>query len=173
MSTVTEPRVVSFGPYRVVGLRYVGTNAQGEITALWHGPAGLPARLGEIVPAAGEAYCFGVCRCLPGVTDGSFEYLAAAATTRDAPVPPGMVEAWIPAASYLAYPVASLETLQEDWGRAAAWFAAHPEWQAYCGDQGCECATHPSFELYPADFFTTRRLFIYLPVKAADATEGG
>ncbi len=167
MSTVAEPTIIQFGPYRVIGLGYRGKNEHGEIPALWDAQAGLPARLAEIAVPAGANFAVGLCRCIPGATDGSFEYLAALPAAADAPVPPGMMEAFIPAATYAAFPVESLQVLMDRWGQASAWVAAHPEWQAYCGAAGCDCARYPSFELYPPEFTSDGTLFLYLPVRPA------
>lgn len=168
-NAATEPQVVEFGPYRVIGMRYVGKNEQGEIPAMWGGETGFVARMGEIkTPAGCPCISFGLCRCLPGATDGSFEYIAALPATPDAPIPAGMVEARIAGGSYVAFPVASLAELMPAWGQLGAWLAAHPEWQAYCGDpvaKTCDCENHPTFELYPAQFATDGKLFIYMPIR--------
>ena len=88
-----EPKIVEFGPYRVIGMRYAGKNEHGEIPALWHGEGGFVFRFSEIKTLPGADISFGLCRCLPGVTDGSFEYIAALPATSDALIPEGMVEA--------------------------------------------------------------------------------
>lgn len=161
-----EPQVVEFGPYRIIGMRYAGKNENGEIPALWDREGGFIARMGEIkTPPANAGVCFGLCRCLPGVTDGSFEYIAALPAAADAPVPDGMVEARIAAGAYAAFPVPSLAGLMEAWNTTGAWMAAHPEWEACCGPGGCDCANHPCFELYPPGFDGQGGLFIYVPVR--------
>jgi len=157
------PRLVEFGPYRVIGARYAGKNEHGEMTALWERDF-LP-RMGEVEMLAGTPCAFGLCRCLPGATDGSFEYIAAVPAPADAPIPAGMVEARIAAATYAVFPVAGLAAVMEAWGAIGPWLEAHPEWEGYCGPDGCDCATHPGFELYPPTFSADGKLFIYVPVR--------
>jgi len=156
-----EPQIVEFGPYRVIGMRYAGKNAQDEVKALWE--TFFP-RMGEVERPAGCGYAFGLCRCLPGVTDGSFEYIAALPATPEAPMPEGMVEAPVAAASYVAFPVPSLAVIKQAWDALGPWIAAHPEWEPYCGLTACQCPTHPTFELYPPDY-TGGAFFIYMPVR--------
>ena len=155
------PQLVEFGPYRVIGARCVGTNAQGEFSTLWERDF-LP-RMGEVVKPAGQEFVVGLCRCLPGVSDGSFEYIAAAPATADAPIPAGMVEAQL-AATYVVFPVAGLSAIMQAWGQFGPWLEAHPEWDGCCTPTGCDCATHPGFELYPSTFGRDGKLFIYMPV---------
>lgn len=162
-SETTAPlQVVEFGPYRVLGMRYAGNSAQGECAALWE--KGLMPRVGEIATPAGCDMSFGICRCLPGATDGSFEYIAGLPATAEASLPAGMVELIIPADTYAVFPVASLAELGGQWHAAFETLNVHSDWQAYCRPGYCDCAHHPAFELYTADFATTGRLSLYLPV---------
>lgn len=164
MADTNEPQVVEFGPYRVIGVRYVGKNENREIPAMWEND--LLPRMAEVKsPPPGPHLAFGLCRCLPGVTDGSFEYIAAVIAADDAPVPEGMVEASVAGGTYVAFPVESLEVLMEAWKALPQWLDAHPEWEPYCGKDRCDCDTHPSFELYPEDFGEKGKLFIYMPIK--------
>ncbi|MEN6544451.1 MAG: GyrI-like domain-containing protein [Armatimonadia bacterium] len=164
MSQPNEPQVVEFGPYRAIGTRYVGKNENREITAMWDRDF-LP-RMAEVKPPlSGPHLAFGLCRCLPGVTDGSFEYIAAVIAADDAPVPEGMMEATVAGGTYVAFPAESLEVLTEAWQALPQWLAAHPEWEGYCGKDCCDCDTHPSFELYPEDFGEKGKLFVYMPIK--------
>lgn len=158
-----EPRVAEFGPCRAIGMRYVGKNEQGEIPALWH--QGFMPRMGEIAPLEGGA--FGVCRCLPGATDGSFEYIAALrAGEGGPPAPEGMVEVSIPRAQYVIFHVRHLGEIHQAWEYLRNWFPEHPEWEAYCGPSGCGCAEYPTFEYYPPDFGEGKPLYLYAPVRA-------
>jgi len=157
------PWMVEFGPYRVIGVGGVSRNDNGECSALWERDF-LP-RLGEIAKLPGDTPFFGICRCVPGATDGSFEYIAAVPVAADAPIPAGMMEAQIAAAIYLVFPVAGLAEIGQAWGQIGPWMEAHPEWEGYCDPAGCDCATYPGFELYPPTFGSDGRLFIYVPVK--------
>ncbi|HOF87458.1 MAG TPA: GyrI-like domain-containing protein [Armatimonadota bacterium] len=169
MSSSIEPRIVEFGPYRVIGMRCVGNNARNEFADLWGASGGFLSRMHEVARPEGAAgIAFGLCRCVPGVTDGTFEYIAAAPAAADAAVPDGMIAALIAAGTYAAFPVAALSELMAAWGAVGPWLAAHPEWQAYCGypsAQDCDCAHHPAFELYPETFATDGRLSVYVPIR--------
>ncbi|MCE5198914.1 MAG: GyrI-like domain-containing protein [Armatimonadota bacterium] len=162
---IAEPQIVEFGPYRVIGMRYAGKNENAEIKAMWDGENGFLSRMSEIDTTSGECMSFGLCRCIPGVTDGSFEYIAALPANPDALVPEGMVEASIGAATYAVFTVPSLGEISQVWTESMAWLAAHPNWDGYCNETACECADYPGFELYPADFGVTGKLFLYMPVR--------
>lgn len=171
--TTTTPEIIEFETCRVIGMSYVGKNENKEIPALWDSENGFLRRMGEVVspPAAkwkgtDRHPAFGICRCFPGATDGSFEYIAAVPATADAPIPEGMVEATIAAGTYAAFPVPSLDALHAAWQAVGEWQKAHPEWVGYCDNEGCDCVNHPAFELYPPDFGDQGQLFIYVPVRA-------
>lgn len=158
-----EPSLTEFGPYRIIGMNYIGKNENKEIPEFWEHRF-LP-RMDEVVKPTQNRFAFGVCRCIPGATDGSFEYIAAAETTLDAALPKGMLELTISKCQYAIFAVASLEQLGKAWGDAQAWFGTHPEWENHCGPTGCNCATHPSFELYPPEFDGNGPLYLYFPVR--------
>jgi predicted transcriptional regulator YdeE len=170
MSNVqNELRTEQFGPYRVIGMSYVGKNENGEIPALWGREGGFLARMGEIGadPDAPDI-AFGICRCMDGVTGGSFEYIAGLPAKADAPVPDGMVEAGIAESTYAVFSVPNLAALHDAWNATGAWFEALPEWAMFCGPTAggkCDCATHPCFELYPPGFTGEKELFIYIPIQ--------
>jgi len=159
----SEPKVVSFGPYRAIGTRYVGRNEHNEIPAMW-GNDFLP-RMGEIKMLDDAEFSVGVCRCLSGSTDGAFEYIAAAPASKDAVVPEGMVEVVIPFGQYVAIPIQSLREIHQAWCHSGDWFGDHPEWTGYCNKERCECAQHPGFEYYPPEFDGQGPLYIYLPIQ--------
>lgn len=170
--TTATPEIVAFGPCRVIGLSYVGRNQNREIPALWSGEGGFISRFGEVQSPPDAKWqdtdrhpAFGLMRCAPGVTDGTFEYIAAAPATADAPIPAGMVEATIAAGTYAVFEVPSLEALGAAWQAIGEWQKAHPEWVGYCDSESCDCVNHPSFELYPPDFGEHGKLFIYLPIR--------
>lgn len=162
-----EPRITEFGPLRVIGMRYAGKNENEEIKALWGGEAGFITRSKEVDAISGDGRSFGLCRCIPGVTDGSFEYIAAVPVADNAPVPAGMVETTIGAGTYVIFPVPSLNELTQVWESTWDWLQSHPEWDSRCNQNHCECAEYPSFEMYPADFTPDGKLYLYLPVKKA------
>ena len=165
MDQSAQPRIEEFGHHRVIGLRYVGKNENSEIKALWQGPGSLIERAGELHGEPGFDGAFGICRCLPDVRDGSFEYFAAIAVTDDSPIPEGMSESFVPEGTYAIFPT-TLPDLFKSWGATQAWLAANPQWEAFCdGATRCDCANHPCFELYRDDFGKTGILYLYLPIQ--------
>jgi predicted transcriptional regulator YdeE len=161
-----EPRIVEYGPYRLIGMSCVGSESA-QFKELWAGENGFLSRMAEI-ESLGDGTAYGLCRCVAGVTDGSFEYVAAVPAKSDAPVPNGMIEARVGAATYAAFDVLGLDNIGPAWGATQVWLAEHPEWESYChggGDACCGCADYPCFELYPSDFDSTGVLFIYIPIR--------
>ena len=156
-----EPLIIEFGPCRTIGIRYAGKNENNEIPQVWDKQ--LIPRMGEIRTPPNGGAAFGICRCIPGATDGSFEYIAAVETAPEAPVPAGMVAVDIPACQYAAFPVESLEQIKTVWEGTGAWFEANPGFEPFCGPNGCDCANHPGFEYYPPNW-DMGSLFVYLPV---------
>jgi predicted transcriptional regulator YdeE len=150
------------GPFRAIGVRYEGKNQNQEVMQLW--TQFLP-RCSDISKAENAA-AFGICRCLPGVTDGSFEYIAAFQARPDAPVPEGMMGVDIPRGEYLVHKFDSAQGYQQAWQEAAGAVAADAEWTGYCnGPDDCQCATHPCFEYYPPEFRGSGTVYIYIPVR--------
>jgi len=152
---------MAFGPVRAIGVRYAGKNENQEIMKLW----------GEFVPRMKEIAApeggvgFGICRCLPGVKDGSFEYIAALQALPDAPVPEGMVALDIAACEYFVERFEKVPDYRKAWEQAAGKLAADTEWMGYCtGPDNCRCAEHPCFEYYPPEFRGDGPMHIYLPV---------
>jgi predicted transcriptional regulator YdeE len=151
--------ITSFGPYRTVGMRCAGKNENNEIPALWER---FLARIEELDPAE-EAGSFGFCRCIPGATDGSFEYVAATAVTSHSPIPNGMIEVEVPGCEYAVSRVANVADARAAWERAATAVNSSDR-TPYCGVEGCECASHPSFEFYPPDYTDDSPFWVYIPV---------
>jgi predicted transcriptional regulator YdeE len=166
MNESKAPRIIEFGPVRVIGLAGPAKGPQ-ECKALWDGHNGFPARSQEIDKPITPSFYVGICRCIPGVTDGTFEYIAAMSAEVDAIVPAGMVAVTLAAGTYAVFST-NLATVSQDWDKAMAWLQVHPEWKAYCDGQECDCATHPAFELYPANFTPESEMFIYMPVHPAE-----
>lgn len=161
-----EPEIIEFGPYRAIGMSYTGKNEDGEIPELWQGENGFMSRMNEIDALEGQPMAFGICRCLSGATDGSFEYVAAIPAKPDSAIPDGMIEANVAAGTYAVFPVPSLSDLYI-WNVASKWVEAQTEWEGYCnplGNGNCDCFEHPAFELYPPSFPIDGKLFIYMPI---------
>jgi predicted transcriptional regulator YdeE len=156
--------VVEFGPTRGIGLAMLAKAGVSDFHGLWEKQ--LVPRKGEIArPEKGVA--FGICRCVPGKTDGTFEYIALFEASAGAPVPDGMVAVHIPRANYAVFPAKSYSELGAIWKSVPTSLAANPKWEPYCGAKGCRCATHPSFEYYPHDPEHTGRALVYVPVMSA------
>ena len=153
-----ELTVVESGPRRGIGLGMRVEGDQPDFAGLWQKQV-FP-RAAEIVRPP-QAAALGVCRCIPG----SFEYLALLEATADAPVPAGMIAVQLPRAHYAVFEVNGLAALGTAWRRIPDAVAAQTTWQPYCGPQGCECATHPSFEYHAWDSDRTGKILIYVPVR--------
>lgn len=69
--TQSQPETKQLGPYRVIGMSVVDKDSS-AFKALWEQ---FIQRIGEI-EQAGDGQFFGLCRCWPGATDGTFEYVA-------------------------------------------------------------------------------------------------
>lgn len=160
-----ETTILEFGPQRIMGMSVVTANANGECAALWGNEGGFANRMNEVKPPDTGAPCFGVCRCVPGITDGRFEYIAAVSASADAVLPEGMVELTLPKTQYLCITVPSLEQIGAAWNYMGQWCAENPKWRGYCDQTGCECTEYPAFEYYTAEFFTTKKLYVYVPIR--------
>jgi predicted transcriptional regulator YdeE len=160
----SAPTIVSFGPYRVIGMREAGAGGPNAFGALWH--AFIP-RIAEVRRQKGADFSVGLCRCLPDAGDGGFEYIAVIPAAVDAPIPDGMIDTRIAKATYVVFPVAGLDAIMKTWEAIGAWMEAHPAWDGYCTPAVCQCATHPGFELYPSAFPEDQQLYIYVPVRRA------
>ncbi len=157
---------IQFGPYRALGMSYIGKNQNQEIRALWE--QFLPRLCSDLAPLM-RGGCVGVCRCVPGKSDGTFEYVAALLASPEATVPEGLIAVDIPQGEYAAFNVPELDQCMAAWQSSAAQLTASEEFSAYCGTEGCDCATHPSFEFYPPDYRGCGPFSLYMPVKRKSA----
>jgi predicted transcriptional regulator YdeE len=132
---------------RGIGLAMMAKAGVSDFAGLWR--VKLAARAKEIEGKKGGV-AMGVCRCVAGSTDGTFEYIALIEATETAKVPPGMVEVKVPACDYAAFGVSRYAELGEAWHKAPAALAAQTEWKPYCDKEGCRCGEFPSFEFYPS-----------------------
>ena len=105
------------------------------------------------LPTDGVKY-FGVCRCLPGVKDGTWEYLATVEVPAGTRAPEGLKEVDIPRGEYLVGDVASLKEIGAAWQTVPKAAAELKGYGTYCGPSGCECAQHPPLSCMRA---TSRR----------------
>lgn len=158
-----ETELTRFGPYRAIGLSYIAGNGNFDFPGVWD-------RFMKIIAGRisieGKHY-FGICRCIPGPTDGTWEYIAAAEVAADERAPEGLVEVAIPGGEYVVTDVASLKEIGEGWKASRHAVEALAGYEPFCGRNGCACATHPAFEHYAPDFRQTGRLAIFSPVRRA------
>lgn len=157
-----QMKIEESGPWRAIGMSCMGKGGSSEMSELWRTQMG--PRMGEIRRPASAA-AFGICRCIPGVTDGSFEYIAAAEATADSDVPAGMMELVIPRCHYAIMQVNSLAEIGEAWRQVQSGAGQQPGWEPYCGPKGCECASHPCFEFYASTFMEDGKLALCIPVE--------
>jgi predicted transcriptional regulator YdeE len=160
MASAPPSEIVEFGPFHTIGISLIG-NEPTKCKFVWE--QGIFPRTSEILKPT-RPLAFGFCRCVPGATADTFEYVAAFEALPDAPVPPGMIAVDIPRTQYIAIPVASLAVIGEAWHSIPSAVAAHPGYTAHCGPTGCDCAHFPTFEYYPHTFPKDGRLFVYVPV---------
>jgi predicted transcriptional regulator YdeE len=167
MNSDTEPRIVEFGPDRLIGVSRV-CKTSADCHEAWEGENSFMARAGEIQAREAQTPYYAVCRCAKGAEPGAFEYVAAVPAAEGAPVPEDLVEVVLPAGTYAEFLVAGLGDIGRVWGYTGEWLAAHQEWKGFCdgNPDGCECVDHPSFELYPPGY-DGGELFIYAPIRAA------
>ena len=158
-----SPGIIEFGPRRVIGMSHCGKSDSGQLPRFWR-EVFLP-RMGEVRQPSNRQETFGICRCIEGATDGSFEYIAGLAAAPEADVPQGMMSLVLPQFQYAVFEATSLEALPGAYERMHEWVGGNTEWDAMCGPKGCACTTYPMFEFYPPEFGRGGSLFLYVPVK--------
>ncbi|WP_322508733.1 GyrI-like domain-containing protein [Anaerolinea sp.] len=111
-----NPKIVERPAFTMLGYRYQGKNEHQEIAAMWEQ---FLSRMGEI-HTTNPLESFGVCRMVPGLPPGEFEYIAGLEVDDDHPVPEGMVKLTLPAARYAVLEHrGGLETLQDTFHKIA------------------------------------------------------
>lgn len=168
-ATAYKPEVRTFGPCRVIGVSYVAGKGNCDFAGVW--AKRLMPRMGEIGKVATPGY-FGICRCIPGATDGTWEYVAAVEAKADAAVPAGMVAIQIPACEYAVFAVKSLTEIGAAWPAATKVAGEMEGFEPCCGAKGCQCATHPAFEYYPPGFQGDGGLYLYIPIRRGAHHDG-
>lgn len=156
MANTSEVKIIQHPATKLVGLRYQGKNENNEIAGLW---VEFNRRYREIQHNTRGA-AIGVCRVLPGLPEGEFEYTACAQVSEIADVPEGMVSLELPALKVVAYPHhGKLDTLGETYQAL---------YQGWLPQSGLELV-EPGFDMeyYGEEFdFSDKSVFyIYVPVK--------
>jgi predicted transcriptional regulator YdeE len=155
-------QTITFGPYRALGMSYTGRNENNEIQKIWE--QFIPKLCGQYA-SLNKGGSVGICRCAPGKTDGTFEYVAALLAAPDTAVPDGLVAVEIPQGDYAVFTVPEVDQCKTAWESSFAALAGS-EWTSYCnGPDNCQCAAHPSFEFYPPDYRGCGPFSLYIPVK--------
>ena len=153
-----EPRIVTKATFTVIGLKYHGKNAEGEISELW--PRFLQ-RVGEIEHLIKPEIAYGVCG--PMEEDGSFDYVAGFEVESAADIPAGMVKWAVPEQTYVVFPC-TLEKIGETYSFIS---------QSWLPDSDYEWGDGPDFELYDETFSPddegSGKLYIYVPVKTSES----
>jgi predicted transcriptional regulator YdeE len=144
-----EPTFVTEPPRRIVGLEYVGNNANKEIKALW---GTYEPRIPEI-KISGDFY--GAVRMNDELPEGDFEYLAGVESDGD--VPEGMKEWHLPGGLYAKVECPNLgELMPIIHGFYSEWLPAS-EYESGGG---------PTLEFYPESFPAQPGIFVLFSVKA-------
>jgi len=157
----TGPRILDYGPARLIGLGRVCKTSE-DCIKVWADAHGSMEEMG-----GAQGPYFALCRCAPGAEAGAFEYIAAMPAPDGVSVPEGMAEFVVPAGVYAEFPVTGLSDIGRVWGYTGEWLSAHPEWQGFCdgNPDRCGCVDHLSFELYPPGFDESKGLSIYVPLR--------
>lgn len=149
-------RFVELPAFTVVGMAYHGKNQNNEIAQMW----GEFNRRYKEIEISDDAACYGVCRMLPELPQGEFEYVAGWTTRADAPVPEGMVKRSVPALRYAVFAHrGAAEGLRETYRKI------YEEWLPQAGLKPLELGL--DMEVYTEEFkfFTPESvMYIYVPV---------
>ncbi len=143
---VTRPEIKIAGLH----IRTDMQNAKNDCPKLWQEDFG--PRMCEIAPC-GRSESYGA-SWLVDYTTGSFDYWAAMPLPQGTPAPQGMNTATLPGGLYVECTVDSLQSLP------AAYQYVYSNWLPSQKDYS---ASHnlPCYELYPADFMQSKKLFLY------------
>lgn len=153
-------QILEFGPFETAGVAYVGKNEGGEIRQLWQDHVHRLCELADL----GRGF-FGFCRCIPGLSDGTFSYIAAMQPRAGVALDQGMERVSVPQGVYAVFGVEDLADTKDAWARASQAIAGLEHWKPYCGADGCECATHPCFEYYPPGYMGQGRFELLFPLQ--------
>ena len=152
-----ELELKKIAPFKVVGLLYEGKNEHGEISKLWDA---FNRRGNELCPASTKEV-YGVCRMIPGVTDGSFEYVAGVRRENLSHLPAGTVVREVPACTVAVFRhFGAADTLHDTYQKI------YGEWLPSSAYQPLE----PGFdmEVYNEEFTffaPDSVMYIYVPVR--------
>jgi predicted transcriptional regulator YdeE/DNA-binding transcriptional MerR regulator len=151
-----EPKFVSLPAFTVVGMSYVGKNANQEIAQMW----GVFNQVSDQIKHRDPEAALGVCLMPPGLPEGEFEYVASFKVGQVEDVPEGMVVRQVPAQDYAVFAhVGSLEKLRDTYNYI---------YHVWLPQSGYQRTDGPDIEYYDedfTDFAPDSRFYIYVPVK--------
>ena len=159
-----KPEIKEKKGFKMVGLRYFGTNEDNEIPALWDK---FMVRFGDIRHLGNSDNYYGLCTVPEDFADASegsiaFEYVAGREVTSLEDIPEGMVAREIPDATYAVFTHrGSLENLKVTYGYI------YGEWARSQGPD--VIAENYDFEFYNERFdlagSAESELYIFIPVR--------
>ncbi len=150
-----EPKIVQLEQFYVVGLPYVGENANDEIKAMW---GVFNQRYQEVQHVPEDSAAYGLCYDKPGQ---GLEYIAGFQVTELEDIPPGMVGKVVPPQTYVVFPCQGLENIGKTYQKIIH------EWLP---ENGYVPGGGPDFEYYDQDFDPETGsgiLYIYFPIQKA------
>jgi len=148
-----EPKIISRGAFRVVGMKYRGKNENNEIPQLW---TKFMPKTSEIKHIANPNIAYGVMDNFDKES-GDFDYIAGFEVDSITNIPAGMVSWDVPAQTYAVF-TCTLPTLIK---------AFHHVYKTWLPQSGYQRADGPDFELYDENFDhkdENSKMFIYIPV---------
>ncbi len=154
---VMEPKFVTKPAFMLVGMQYVGKNANNEIAAMWGRFNPFIDHLASHPIQATYGWC-GMLQNPP--EEGAFEYVAAVEADHAEALPDWAVIRMIPAHTYAVIPhVGPLDTLRETY---------HQIYHNWLPQSGYESAAPFDMEVYTDEFKNFAPdsvMYIYIPVK--------
>lgn len=156
MELVMDIRFVTKPAFTVVGLAYHGKNENNEISQMW---GQFNQKVGELAVTFDAAY--GVCKMIPGLPEGHFEYVAGYVLPEGQAVPEGLVARHIPEYRYAVFAHrGGMETLGQTYQNI------YQAWMPEAGLKPVEDGL--DMEVYNEEFdnFSDKSVFyIYVPVQ--------
>ena len=149
-----EPKIVSLGAFKVVGMPYLGKNENNEIGCVWD--QFIP-RISEIKHVApGLRFSYGM--CYPN-EQGLVDYVASLPVTELSDIPEGMVGREVPEQTYAVFEAHGLPDIGPTYRHIQEWLPG----------SGYKPGTGPDFEYYAESFDPDNPeavISIYFPIKA-------
>lgn len=153
-----EPKIVTKDAFRVVGMRYVGKNKQGEISQMW---GEFVPRIREIRHGVGEKQeAYGLCCCPGDAEPGVIEYIAGIPVAALKDIPEGMTGRDVPTQTYAVFEAPGLAGIHQTYEYILKEWLPKSSYRAGDG---------PDFEFYDESFNPDgpkSTIYIYFPIKS-------